>query len=388
MEREQMIREANNKIFNSKSYIDKHKQIPVNNLIFVYTPPKVGSTTLVSSIRISASHLFTVFHIHDEIMLNVLTGINNVTINELIEYNAKIGKNVYVIDVYRTPIERKISEFFEKIGPIHFNNSEENLNNYNIDLVLKRFNSLFPYIGNGDYYSEKYNLILPKSFDFENKYLYEEVNGVKYIKLRLKDSKEWGSILTKILGTEIYIINQYKTEDKSIGQLFRRFKQIYRLPINFYENIKHCKYLNYYYSNSEKQNYLNEWLNKITEHFDPFTVNEYQFYLKFSIENKYYNDFQTEHYTDYGCLCRLCSKKRSEILDNVKKGIVIYDKINHNQLVNNDLQSKAYTIININNKINNKTTNKFNNYSVLNQTQLNKNNEFSKKLQIKNLMIR
>jgi hypothetical protein len=37
---------------------------------------------------------------------------------------------VYVIDVYRSPIERKMSEFFEKIADMHFNTTEENLNNY------------------------------------------------------------------------------------------------------------------------------------------------------------------------------------------------------------------------------------------------------------------
>ena len=33
-----------------------------------------------------------------------------------------LGKNVYVIDVYRSPIECKISTFFEKVGVYHFNN--------------------------------------------------------------------------------------------------------------------------------------------------------------------------------------------------------------------------------------------------------------------------
>ena len=103
------IKEANDKIFAS---LLKNNEI-YNNLIFIYTPPKVGSTTLVSSIRISASHKFSIIHIHDEIMLNFFTGINSVTINEIIQYNSYIGKNVYVIDIYRTPIERKFSEFFE-----------------------------------------------------------------------------------------------------------------------------------------------------------------------------------------------------------------------------------------------------------------------------------
>ena len=84
-----------------------------NNYIFIYTPPKVGSTTLVSSLRVSLGRSYNIIHIHDEVMLSVLTGINGVNVNDIIQYLASNGKEVYVIDVYRTPIERKMSEFFE-----------------------------------------------------------------------------------------------------------------------------------------------------------------------------------------------------------------------------------------------------------------------------------
>ena len=66
---------ANDRLFNS-NVVDKINQ----NIVFIYTPPKVGSTTLVTSLRISASFKLTVIHIHDEAMLSVLTNINNVTI--------------------------------------------------------------------------------------------------------------------------------------------------------------------------------------------------------------------------------------------------------------------------------------------------------------------
>ena len=76
------IKEANDKIFGS---LLKNTEL-YNNIIFIYTPPKVGSTSLVSSIRISASNKFSIIHIHDEIMLNFFTGINSITINEIIQY--------------------------------------------------------------------------------------------------------------------------------------------------------------------------------------------------------------------------------------------------------------------------------------------------------------
>jgi hypothetical protein len=149
------ISDSIEKIFGSNS----------NNYIFIYTPPKVGSTTIVSSLRVSLGKSYNIIHIHDDVMLSVLTGNNDISVNNIISHLVLNNKNVFVIDVYRTSIERKMSEFFEKISPYHFNNSEENINNYSIKRVSDRFNKIFPHIENKDHYFDKYN-ILKKNIQF------------------------------------------------------------------------------------------------------------------------------------------------------------------------------------------------------------------------------
>ena len=72
-------------------------------------------------------------------------------------------------------------------------------NKYNIEKVVNRFNKIAPYLANGDHFIDKYNINIPEHFDYINKYLLVEENGIKYIKLRLKDSAIWGNILTNIL---------------------------------------------------------------------------------------------------------------------------------------------------------------------------------------------
>jgi len=348
------IKEANDKIFGS---LLNNTEL-YNNIIFIYTPPKVGSTSLVSSIRISASHKFSIIHIHDEIMLNFFTGINSITINEIIQYNSYIGKNVYVIDVYRTPIERKFSEFFEKISPYHFNNSEENINNYSVKRISDRFNKLFPYLGTGDHYIDKYNIPLPESFDTINKFLNIRCNNINYIKLRLKDSDKWGKILSQILGTEIVIINDYETNNKIIGNIYKKFKNEYKLPANYFETIKNDKYLLFYYSEEERNNYLSLWNNKLSETVVSYTESEYLFYVNLNLENQFYNDLQSEHYIDNGCLCKGCSLKRTKIFENAKKGIIIKEKIIHNAVVNEIIDNRNKKINKIIDKINNININK------------------------------
>ena len=316
------------------------------NYVFIYTPPKVGSTTLVSSLRISLGNAFSVIHIHDDVMLHVLTGINNITVNEIINYISQKGKNVYVIDVYRTPIERKMSEFFEKLSPYHFNNLEENINKYSISRVTDRFNKLFPHIGVGDHYFDKYNIKNPAPFDFDKKYTVQYINNIKYIKLRLHDSKMWGNILSSIFKQEVVLISDYQTKNKHIGDLYKRFKDEYRIPFNYIELVKSCKYFNFYFSHEERNLYINNLKNKCVNVFaTPYTNEEYKFYVNLYLENQHINDIQNEHYIDNGCLCVYCQKMRKDIFNRAKNGETQFKKIIHQESVAKHKEAVAKSII-------------------------------------------
>ncbi len=355
-----MSEEILNKLFNNQNL----------NYVFIYTPPKVGSTTLVSSLRISLGNAFSVIHIHDDIMLSVLTGINNVTVNEIINYVAKKGVNVYVIDVYRTPIERKMSEYFEKLAPYHFNNSEENINKYSVKRVTDRFNKLFPHLANGDHYFDKYDIANPTHFDFKKKYTIQILNNIKYIMLRLDDSKMWSNILSSIFNQEVIVINDYQTTDKSICDLYKRFKDEYKIPTKYLELVKSCPYFNFYFSDEERKQYIQKWESKIQTSFvTSYTSDEYKFYVNLYLENQYINDIQNEHYIDNGCLCVYCSKMRNDIFYRAKNGKTHFEKIIHHAAVNKGLKQKINKITVLNKMITN---------SMLNKSKLNNSNQNSK----------
>ena len=317
--RDTLIQEAVNKLFNT----------PCDNYIFVYTPPKVGSTTLVSSLRISLLVSFSIIHIHDDIMLGVLTGIKNVTVNEIIQFLAQTGKNVYVIDVYRTPIERKMSEFFEKISIYHFNNLDLNMNKYSVKRISDRFNKLFPYLANGEHSFDKYDLECQTPFDFVNKHTLQINNKVNYIKLRLKDSKQWGVILSDIFKKEVVIVDDYLTDDKPIAELYNRFKGEYKLPLNHYDSIKGCKYLKFYLTDDERNTYLDQYSTRLDNVYVPYTPIEYDFYMGISQENKFFDDIQVEHYIDEGCTCEACKIERTKLFGMLKNGIKTDKRIKH-----------------------------------------------------------
>jgi len=333
---EREIEECVNRLFLSST----------DNYIFVYTPPKVGSTTLVTSLRVSLGKSYNTIHIHDETMLSVLTGINTIKINDILNYLAKKGENVYVIDVYRTPIERKMSEFFEKISPYHFNNTEENISKYSIKRISDRFNKLFPHLENGDHYFENYGIENPVLFDFDKKYTIQEINKIKYIKLRLCDSELWSSILSDVFQSDIVIINDYKTEDKGIGSLYKKFKSQYKIPSNYIELIKTNKYFNFYYNEIERNNYLSAWTLRLDNDCISYTEEEFKFYMNLCLENQYINDIQIDHYIDNGCFCKHCTEKRRDIYFRAKSGEKNFKKIIHDEIINEIHNEKINNIMN------------------------------------------
>ena len=333
--------------------INKLFYTSTHNFIFIFTPPKVGSTTLVTSLRVSLNKSYNIIHIHDETMLSVLTGINDVKINDIISYLSKNGKNVYVIDVYRTPKERKMSEYFEKLSPYHFNNTDENISkHYSIKRISDRFNKIFPHIENEDHYFDKYNISDPIPFDFDNKYTLQIIDNIKYIKLRLCDSDLWDKILSKIFNIDIIIIHDYATESKQLGELYKTFKKEYKLPSNYIEYIENDKYLKFYYNETERNDYLNYWKSKLSQPSTPYTESEFKFYMNICFENQFINDVQIDHYIDNGCFCSLCTKKRREIYVKYKEGERKFEKIIHTEVVNelhtekiNKMNEKIKTMI-------------------------------------------
>jgi hypothetical protein len=264
-------------------------------------------------------------------MLKVLCGIENVTVNEIIQYNNYLGKNIYVIDIYRSPIEHKISIFFEKIANYHFNNTEERVNLYPLDKVVNRFNKLFPHLSRSDYYKEIYNIPFPESFDFSRKYMRQEINGIKYIKLRLKDANEWENILNENFQISIKIVKDYETEKKLIKDLYRIFKDNYRIPSNLFEMIENCDSLKYYYSPQEREDYLNSWRIKQNHYVEPFSEKDYFIYTEISLQNQHIGEIQRTHYIDVGCTCTGCKRKRHIMLYKISIGENVDEAIDHEQ---------------------------------------------------------
>jgi hypothetical protein len=178
---------------------------------------------------------------------------------ETIELSSK-NKKLYIIDCYRTPIERKISSFFENISK-----HAPNHNNMPNKELMKIFNEKqINYIE--DYHSindalNKYNIPRWTTFDFEKKYNITKKGNIVFIKLLFKDIQQWDKILTKILGKKIIMFNDNLTNTKPEYKKYQRFKEMYKPPIDYINNIiKNDFEFKTYNTKEEQEQYIQKWL--------------------------------------------------------------------------------------------------------------------------------
>jgi hypothetical protein len=105
------------------------------------------------------------------------------------------------------------------------------------------------------------------------------------------------------------------------------------------------KYFQYYYSLEERSEYLNIWVKKLAPIVITYTEQEYNFYFSLCLENQTSHEVQDDHYIDNGCLCKWCSLKRGKILEKVKKGLHVTEKISHIEIIT-EINEKRKEFIN------------------------------------------
>ena len=227
--------------------------------VIVFCGGKCGGTTLANTFHKNG---YMSHHFHDIKCKGLFgTTIETDNIFDFIDENSK-DNNVYIIDVYRTPIERSISSFFQNID-IHL----PNYKNLTIEDIIKFYNDNKLYLIE-DYHPintmlKKYNILPFDNFNFETKYNIIRENNKIFIKLLFKDINNWDKILSEIFENSITMYNANLTENKNTYKLYKLFNEKYKIPkeyiTRFLTNNIEFKIYNTY---KEQQEYITKWLNK------------------------------------------------------------------------------------------------------------------------------
>jgi hypothetical protein len=221
--------------------------------IIVYCGGKCGSSTLEATFKKNGYKTIRAHGIND---WNARFP-NGPGIMNIIKDNSR-RKKIFIIDAYRTPIERKISSFFQNIEkhvPQYARLSLAEL----IHIFNTRFLSTIEEQHSIDEVMHKFNVPLFREFDFTNGYVMKEHKNMVFVKILFRDIAKWGQILRSIFGRNIPIYSDNITVNKGINTLYTAFKAAYRLPASYLLSLDNDKHFHIYNTPDEQQKYIAYW---------------------------------------------------------------------------------------------------------------------------------
>ena len=123
------------------------------------------------------------------------------------------NKKLYIVDSYRTPIERKISSFFQNLE-----NHVPDYKNKKVKELINIFNNKYlNNLENGhpiDIIMKNYNVKPFYKFNFEKKYVKKVQGNLVFIKILFSDIKDWNNILSKIFNKKIIVVSSNLSKKK------------------------------------------------------------------------------------------------------------------------------------------------------------------------------
>lgn len=220
---------------------------PIKTQVYINCGGKSGSKTLEKSL----SQYYKCIHTHGNFYFQkYIIKSKEYTLYQAIKESMKHYDNVYVIDSYRTPIERAISSCFQ--------------NNPNITLDAFNYNLLI-----GENYScieeTLYEFELPplKQFDYEKKYVLIKHKNLNIIKIRLSDINEWSNILENVFNHPITILPDNLSENKKYYDNYKLFLNKIKIPKLYFDCLISSNEFNIFNNKEEKNNYVNLWKNHV-----------------------------------------------------------------------------------------------------------------------------
>jgi hypothetical protein len=257
-----------NKDMDDKDVVDHFYKNKYN--VFVYCSAKCGSTNIHETLLargIKNLHTHGNFCFKDTFKVKY-------SVFDLIDYYTNLfpQETFYFIDSYRTPIERKISSFFQ--------NNEKFIMETSTEDLVAHFNKLPLYLLENyhsiDQLLINYGVPLFREFDFQKGYNVVKKDNKVFVKLLSKNINEWDVALGDVLGVDFCMKTSNQAQDKIVGKKYKEFKEIYKVPAFYLDSVlPYDTHFQIYNTEQDKEKYLKEWREKSFDHpnspvdFDP-----------------------------------------------------------------------------------------------------------------------
>lgn len=253
--------------------------------IYLYCTPKCGGSSLHDTLKTK----YKTIHIHSQIFFEEYHQDKDIIDNKFkiidcIEESSKIHDEIFIIDVYRNPIERNMSYFFhiiKELIPDYRNKTTEEL----IEYFNK--NMYFNYNQSIDEVTRHFNINLYEiPFDHDKMYLEYKFKNINFIVLHFDYIDQWNNILYKIFKTEFNILNRNIGEKKKYKDVYIDYKKKYKIPNLILDFIEKENNFNYFNNNDKREKYINKWKEKIDDSLELNKLPDNFNYIEYKNKNK------------------------------------------------------------------------------------------------------
>lgn len=253
--------------------------------ILIYSPGKTGTASLSQSVadylspkadkREPVENLLLHSHNNQTVLDNIKSIDPDIDhnylksrfiIRDLVEYKRLKDEPLIIVSSFREPLACTISGVFENIHQQAFLKKTMAIDDFNHEKCTALVSHFV------QYFHHPIEEIIPdffdqKRFDKDGKYLLVTREKLKILMVCLEHSDKWQEIFQTVLGfkgMEISVIN--RTIDKTIGQMYTKFKSNLLLPDVFIKKIYHgdpwARYLKWFYTNDEIDRFYKQALDR------------------------------------------------------------------------------------------------------------------------------
>lgn len=198
--------------------------------VYVFCSGKSGSTSLYEALK----DRFEAIHVHSDFEFREThsnSGYSSVF--ELVEESMGKYEQVYFIDAYRMPVERRISSYFQHttLEACNYNNCITAEKQLDAELAFTETYSsiaeVFAHFGLSNF----------STFDWDRGYNIRHYRNMVFIKLRFADIHLWSQQLSSIFGQPIEMVNSNLSKEKASAELYETIKGRYKIPDKVLEYI-------------------------------------------------------------------------------------------------------------------------------------------------------
>lgn len=136
-------------------------------------------------------------------------------------------KEVYIIDVYRNPLDRKISAYFQNLD--HNRKYYKVPENIGIEEEVDYFTThVMPYLENYEGIEESMNYFGLTNLEYKKNHWYSKKGNVNFIRLKFREINKWVNILKLYIpNVPSDLVNTNLSINKSYYARYKLFKKLF-----------------------------------------------------------------------------------------------------------------------------------------------------------------